>query len=180
MKLILVTGIEQTDKNKLLGMAVSTLNNGTGYKEFYNINFNGMDSIKNGFIRLSDIKNSYLSIYDELEKVLNSSKRNAFNIILDASFTLNRGYGYIPLITDRFFSLFKPDVVLLIENKLEDFKDNPREFHMIKDQQEINRAYCVKFASDHGIPMKAIRVNRTEIKATVKEIQDYLTLVAKN
>ena len=179
MKLILVTGIEQTDKGKLIGMAISTLNNGMGYKDFYHIDFSSINSVKNGFIRLGDIKNSYLSMYDGLEKVLNGSKRNAFNIILDVSFTVSRGYGYVPLITDRFLNLFKPDVILLIENKLEDFKENPREFLSIKEHQEINKAYCIKFASDFGIPVKIIKVNRAEIKATVKEMQDYLSSVAK-
>ncbi len=179
MKLILVSGIEQTDKNKLLGMAISTLNNGTGYKDFYHIDFSGMNSVKNGFARLSDVKNSYISMYEDLERVFSSSKRNAFNIVLDASFTINKGYGYVPLITDRFLSLFRPDVIMLIENRLEDFKDIPREFHTIKEQQEINRAYCIKFASEFGIPMKIIKVNKSEIKATVKEMQDYLSSVAK-
>ena len=179
MKLILVTGIQQTEKNKLLGMSISTLNNGQGYKDFNHINFDGMDSVRNGFIRLKDAKNSYLSVYDDLENVLNDSKRNAFNLVLDASFALNTSYGYVPLITERFFSIFKPDVILLLENKLEDFKDNPREFYSIKEQQEMNKFYCVKFATHFGIPVKIIKVSRSEIKSTVKEIQNYLLSITR-
>ena len=179
MKLILVTGIEQTDKGKLLGMSISTLNNGQGYKDFNYINFDGLRSVKNGFVRLKDVKNSYLSVYDDLENLLNDSKRNAFNLVLDASFTLNTSYGYVPLITERFFSIFKPDVILLLENKLEDFKDNPREFYSIKEAQEINKMFCVKFASEFGIPIKIIKVNLSEIKSTVREIQNYLTSIPR-
>ncbi len=177
MKLILATGIQQTDKNKLLGMAISTLNNGQGYKDFNCINFDGLNSVRNGFIRLKDIKTSYLSVYDDLENLLNDSKRSAFNLVLDASFTLNTPYGYVPLITERFFSIFKPDVILVIENKLEDFKDNPREMYAIKEQQDMNRVFCAKFASQLSIPVKIIKVNRTEIRSTVKEIQAYLASI---
>ncbi len=179
MKLILVTGIENMEKNKLLSMAMGALNNGSAYKEFCHVNLNALDSVKNGFLRLEDMKKSYLSIYDEIEKTLNNSKRSAFNIVLDASFSLNKPFGYVPLITDRFFSIFRPDVMLIIESKLEDFRENPRELLAVRDHQEINRSYCMKFAADYGIPVKIIRVNRSEVKATIKEIQDYLTSVTR-
>jgi len=180
MKLILATGIQQTDKNKLLGMAISTLNNGQGYKEFNLINFDGLNSVRNGFIRLKDVKDSYLSVYDDLENLVSNSRRSAFNLILDASFTVNTSYGYVPLITERFFSIFKPDAILVIENKLEDYKDNPRELYSIREQQDMNRMFCIKLASQFSIPVKIIKVNRTEIKSTVKEIQNYLASVQDN
>lgn len=179
MKLILVTGIEQTDKNKLIGMAISTLNNGNGYKDFSHINFDGLDSVRTGFLRLADVKESYLSLYEELEKQLTSSKRNAFNIVLDASFTINTSYGYVPLVTERFFSIFRPDVIVVLEARLEDYKDNPKVFYAVKEQQEINKMYCVKYAANFGIPIKIIRVNKSEVRSTVKEIQDYFVSIPK-
>ena len=178
MKLILVTGIEQTDKNRLLGMSISTMNNGTWYKDFFNINLNAMRSVSNSFFA-GDIKESYLSIYDDLEKVLTTSKRNAFNIVLDAPLTINTQYGYVPILTERFFSIMKPDSILLLENRLEDFKDSQRELLLVKEQQEINRSYCIKFSSEFSLPLKIIKVNKSELKQTVREIQEYLLSVSK-
>ena len=177
MKLILVAGTEHTDKSRLIGTAISTLNNGNGYKDFSHINFNGMESVKNSFSGLSDMKESYMNMYEDLEKVLTNSKRNAFNIILDASFALDTHYGYVPLLTERFFSIFKPDAILLLENKMEDFKDNPRELLKVREQQEVNRAYCIKFASQFSIPVKIMKVSKTDIKGSSKEIQDYFLAV---
>ncbi len=179
MKLILVAGTDHTEKNKLIGMAISTLNNGNGYKDFSHVNFSGLNSVKNGFLGLNNIKESYLGVYDDLEKSLSNSKRNAFNIVLDASFAIDTPYGYAPLLTDRFFSIFRPDAIVLLENKLEDFKDNPRELLKVKDHQEINRAYCFKFASQFSVPVKIIKVNKGEMKMTVKDIQDYFVAVQK-
>jgi len=177
MKLILVGGLEQTNKNKLLGMAISTLNNGNGYKDFNLINFNGATSVRDSFLVNGNLKETYLSMYDDLQKTLTNSKRNAFNIVLDAALTVNTEYGYMPLLTENFFRIFKPNAMLLIENKLEDFKENPRDLLSVKEHQEINKSYAIKIASEFGIPVKIIKVNKTELKSTVKDIQDYLVSI---
>ncbi|HLD41691.1 MAG TPA: hypothetical protein VJB06_01525, partial [archaeon] len=93
--------------------------------------------------------------------------------------TINTQYGYVPILTERFFSIMKPDSILLLENRLEDFKDSQRELLLVKEQQEINRSYCIKFSSEFSLPLKIIKVNKSELKQTVREIQEYLLSVSK-
>ncbi len=168
MKKVLVVGTKETHKLPLVESAIRGMMNGGNLGH---INLNKLSAIKSysGNGSLQDI---YISLYDELDKKLQAMDSNgASSVVIESYYTLDTQSGFVPLLTDRFFKLFKPDVIVLLENSEESLKSY-KDASQLKEQQKVNREHGVRHSSTFGTALKIVPVNPLQQAVAVRDIQD--------
>ncbi len=172
MKLILVTGLRETEKDSIVEMALNK--SSTTRKRFKYVNFEKSDTVSSGITNLNHLKDFHLTLHDEIEQAITGSRREGLNVIVNGNFTIKTDLGYVPLLIDGFFRGFKPDIIVILENRLNELVDNPRKALEIKEQQEIDRGYASRYAAMLGIPLKIIKVSKQNISHSIKEFSETL------
>jgi len=168
MKKILVVGTKETNKLPLVESAIRGIMNGGNVGH---INLNKLSAIK-AYTGNGSLQDIYISLYDELDRKLEAMGSNgASTVVIESYYTLDTHSGFVPLLTDRFFKLFKPDSIVLLENTEESLK-NIKESTLLKDQQKVNREHGVRHSSTFGAPLKTISVNPLQQAVAVRDIQD--------
>ncbi len=169
MRKILVVGTKETHKTSLVEAAIRGMMNG----KISHINLNKLTALRT-FDGNGSLQDVYLSLYDELDKKLESLNSNGSansDVVIESYYTLDTKSGFIPLLTDRFFKLFKPDVIVLLENPEESLK-NHTQGALLKNQQKINREYGIRHSSSFGTALKVISVNPVHQAVAIRDIQD--------
>ena len=136
MRKILVVGTKETNRSSIVESAMKGMMNSSSISH---INLNNLTAIKT-FTGTESLQDVYISLYDELDKKLKSLESNGSRnstVVIESFLTLNTKSGFVPLITDRFFKLFKPDAIVLLEAQEESLK-NHKEAASLLVQQKIN------------------------------------------
>ncbi len=170
MRKILVVGTKETNRSCLVESAMKGMMNNNSISH---INLNNLSAIK-AFTGAESLQDIYISLYDELDKKLKSLEYNGSRnstVVIESFLTLNTKSGFVPLITDRFFKLFKPDAIVLLETPEESLK-NHKDAVSILEQQKINRDYSVKQSSSFETLLKIVKVNPIQLAVAIRDVQD--------
>ncbi|MBI4163858.1 MAG: hypothetical protein HY512_03275 [Candidatus Aenigmarchaeota archaeon] len=170
MRKILVVGTKETNRSSIVESAMKGMMNSSSISH---INLNNLSAIK-AFTGAESLQDIYISLYDELDKKLKSLEFNSpknSTVVIESFLTLNTKSGFVPLITDRFFKLFKPDAIVLLETPEESLK-NHKEAASLSEQQKINRDYSVKQSSSFETLLKIVKVNPIQLAVAIRDVQD--------
>lgn len=168
MRKVLVVGTKETHRLSLVESAIKGIMNGGNIGH---INLNKLSAIKN-YAGNGSLQDIYISLYDELDRKLQAMDSNgASTVVIESYYTLDTHSGFVPLLTDRFFKLFKPESIVLLENP-EDSLKNHKESTLLKDQQKVNREHGVRHSSTFGTSLKIVPVNPVHQAVSVRDIQD--------
>ncbi|MFH1978043.1 MAG: AAA family ATPase [Candidatus Aenigmatarchaeota archaeon] len=122
--------------------------------------------------QISDIKSNFeKNAIAEFTRLAKSQ-----NLIISGYFTIRAKQGYIPLISEKFFKKFSPDVIINLEMRAPDKpkpKDMPEIAGILK-HQETNRIMAVSLATLTGTTVKTIKVRHGNIKYALKELSKTL------
>lgn len=176
MKLVLIAGLEETDKDSVIGLALERLRN-------FNPRFKYMEAGKLGVKpgqKLDEVKAFPSRLHEKLEKALVSELRGGkSHIILNGYLTMKTQYGYSPALTAEFFRVFRPDSVIIMESSPGDLVRNPKASEEILKHQELDRSYGAMCASLSDSPVKLITIEKSNIALAVNELLEYLRMVLK-
>jgi adenylate kinase len=122
---------------------------------------------------------------ERLEKASIDALKSNSNVILAGRLTVPGRAGYVPLISERFFEKFRPDMILLFERDTsvsDEFlvrkRFGSREgIEGVAEQQQLNRSFASDYAARSGASVKIIKINEDLVKDTIRELVAVLTLV---
>lgn len=176
MKLILIAGSEEADKDSVIRLALERLRN--FIPGFRYVDADGL-GVKLGQ-KLEEVKSFHSRLYEKLEKALVSELRSGkSHIILNGSLTMGTPYGSLPALSQEFFRVFRPDALVIMESSPGDLVRNPRASEEIIRQQELDRSYGAMCASISDTPLKLITIEESNIALSVNELLEYLRMVLK-
>ncbi len=171
MKLIFIAGIREIDKSSIIKIAIKRF--GREKNNLTLINFSELESLEVDFeqITYDQIKNLPDSIYSELERKLNTVLKDPDSfVVIDGFFTVrSKKYGHIPVITEKFFKVFSPNIIITVEASPEALTQKEDLVKLIREEQTINKIYAVRSASLIGSPIKMIKVS-SDIAQTIREL----------
>ena len=171
MKLIFIAGIKEIDKSAIIKIAIKRF--GKEKSNLTLINFSELQSLEVDFERITydEIKNLTDSLYNELDKKINPLLKdpNSF-IVVDGFFTVrSKKYGHIPVITEKFFKVFNPNIIITVEAPPEALTSKEELAKLIREEQTINKIYAVRSASLIGSPIKIIKLS-SDVSQTIREL----------
>ena len=171
MKLIFIAGIREIDKSSIIKVAIKRF--GKEKSNVTLVSFSDLESLEIDFDRLSydEIRNLTDNLYNELERKISPVLKdpNSF-VVIDGFFTeRSKKYGHIPLITEKFFKVFNPNIIIAVEAVPETLAVNEDTAKLIREEQTINKIYAVRSASLVGSPIKIIRLT-SDVSKAIKEI----------
>ena len=176
MKLIFIAGIKEIDKSSIINIAIKRF--GREKSNVSLINFSGLESLEMDFERITydEIKNLTDKVYNELQRKINPLLKDSDAcVIIDGFFTIrSRKYGHIPLVTEKFFKVFNPNIIIVVEALPENVAFDEEVAKLIREEQTINKIYAVRSASLIGSPIKIIRMS-SDITKTIKEIDSLIS-----
>jgi adenylate kinase len=199
MKLILVTGLEDSGKDTILDMVLQ--GSKQTLPDFDHIKFDelifkktksvssrfghsalaeSMDFSKN----IDQIIKTRQDIYSKLEKNIKANIEAKKSVILNGYFTMKTRRGFVPIISEQFFKTFKPDMIVLMEADASIknghiVKKGPDHIESVKLQQEINRNYASLYASTTDAVLVIIKVSHGDVKSAIRELRSCLTFAMK-
>ena len=181
MKFILVAGVEELGKDSIVKLTLERF--GRSFSGFGYINFDNMDVFKHriaGINSFDRLKDSFLKFYEELDAALIEMKKKSYreNILINGYLTLRSEFGYVPLVTDNFFRVFKPDIIVLIEGFPEELGIKPEKAMDMREHQAVNRVTAIQYASELGIPLKVIRLKKSEATKCIQELYELLKSIS--
>ncbi len=200
VKLILVTGVEDSGKDTILEMVLKGSDNTLpkfDYIKFDDLVFKNPKAVSSRFghralaesmefsENIDQIISARQEIYKKLEKKINSNlKENTF-VIVNGYFTMKTLRGYVPVISEQFFRAFKPEMIVLMEADI-----SPTNGHLLKSghdhmdavmlQQEINRNYASLYASATDAVLRIIKVKHCGVKDAIRDLREALRFAMKD
>lgn len=176
MKLVLIAGSEESDKDGVIELALERLRN--FHPKFKCLGFDRL-GVKPGQ-RLEEMKAFSARLHEKLEKTLVSELRGGkSHIIINGYLTLRTPYGYFPAVSQEFFRVFKPDSLIILEPSPGDLVRDPRASEETLKQQELERTYGAMYASLSDTPVRLITIEKTNIALVVDELLEYLRMLFK-
>ena len=176
MKLILIAGSPETDKDSIIDLTLDRLRSFS--HKFKYLDFDKL-GVKPGQ-RLEDLKTFPSRLHGRLEKELVSELRgDKSHIILNGYLTLKTPYGIFPVISQEFFRVFRPDALIILESSPGDLVRDPRASHEILRQQELDRNYGIMYASISDSFINVMTIEKSNVALAVKELLEYLKLLFK-
>jgi len=176
MKLVLITGSPETDKDSVVDLALERLRNFR--PKFRYLDFDKL-GVKPG-LSLENLKSFPSRLHEKLEKELVSELRGSKNnIIINGYLTLKTQYGCFPALTQEFFRVFKPDSLIILESSPGDLVRDPKASHEILRQQDLDRNYGIMYTSLSDSPVRVMTIEKSNVALAVKELLEYLKLVFK-
>lgn len=176
MRLVLIAGSQEADKDSVIGLVLERLRN-------FNPRFKYMELDKMGVEpgnKLEDLKGFPSRLHERLEKELVSElKGNKNHIILNGYLSLKTPYGYFPALSHDFFRVFRPDSLIILESSPADLVRNPKVSEEILRRQELDRTYGIMYASLSDSPIRTITIEKSNIALAVKELLGYLRTLLK-
>jgi len=170
MKLVLITGSKEACKDGIVELALGRLKSRC---KFRSLDFEKL-SIKQGRT-LDDLKAFPAKLQERLEKELVSELKGKKNhMILNGRLTLSTPYGLFPALSNEFFSVFKPDAIVVLEPSPGDLVRNPKISLETLQHQEVERSYAAMYASISGSPLRVIIVEKNNIALAVSQLVKYL------
>jgi adenylate kinase len=169
MKMIFIAGSKGVDTKTIINLALQR----SGRKEeFVCMDFDDLGDIgrdirnANSILMTKDIISSF---YTELEKrMIESMKEVRKDMIINGYLTLDTpNLGYVNILPDSFFRVFKPDMLVILEK--EDSGDEHTE-----EYQNINRYYGVSYALMCSAGLKIIKVKEDEMMKAVEELSSLI------
>jgi len=171
MKIVFIAGIKEIDKSSIINIAIKRF--GREKSNVSLINFSRLQSLEMDFERITydEIKNLADKVYSEIERKIGPLLKDPDAcIIIDGFFTVrSKKYGHIPLVTEKFFKVFNPNIIIVVEALPENFALNEDVAKLIREEQTINKIYAVRSASLICSPIKIIRLS-SDVTKTIKEI----------
>jgi adenylate kinase len=176
MKLVLIAGSRETDKESIIGLALERLRSLGPRFKYLDLDKLG---IKPG-PGLGNLKAFPSRLHEKLEKELVSELKGEKNhMIISGSLTIKTPYGIFPTLTEGFFRVFKPDSLIILESSPGDLVRHPEASHEILRQQDLDRNYGIMYASISGSMVKVMTIEKSNIAIAVKELLQYLRLLFK-
>ncbi len=176
MKLVLITGSPETDKDSVIDLALERLRNFRPKFKYLDLDKLG---VKPG-LSLENLRSFPSRLHEKLEKELVSELRGEkSHIIINGCLTLKTPYGCFPALSQEFFRVFKPDSLIILESSPGDLVRDPEASHEILRQQDLDRNYGIMYASLSDSPVRVITIEKGNVALAVKELLEYLKLVFK-
>jgi len=199
MKLILVTGVEDSGKDTILEMVLQGSKNRLpdfDYVKFDDLVFKKAKSVSSRFghralaesmefsENIDQIIKTRQEIYTKLEKKVKTDVKTNMFVIINGYFTMKTLRGHVPIISEQFFRAFRPELIVLMEADVSDrnrhlLKKGSDHMESVKLQQEINRNYASLYASATDAVLKIIRVKHGDIKSAIVDLRDVLKFAMK-
>lgn len=178
MKVVMVTGIEETDKNTIIDLAMSRSRK--LLPNFSRVDFEtGVKVVEENIEESLEVVRDELSeIYAGFEKdVIGKMKSDGGHIILNTQLAAKTMHGYVPLVPAEFFKTFKPDVIILMEADPKDVAKTEEEAREIRERQEINRHYATVYSMSFGSVLKIIRLKKGNVTGAVSELLETMKII---
>ncbi len=176
MKLVLITGSPETDKDSVIELTLDRLRSLNPRFRYLELDKLGVKPGQGP----DDFRSFPSRLRERLEKELVSELRGSRNhIILNGCLTLKTPYGIFTCLTQEFFRVFKPDSLVILESSPGDLVRDPRASHETLRQQDIDRCYAIMYASLSASPLMVMTIERSNIALVVKELLGYLRLAFK-
>mgnify|MGYP000356637450 CR=1 FL=1 len=185
MRFLLVTGVEESNRDEITGLALRGVKK--SLPNFRYLRFSDIMNIPEGTSCLSgdetidDIHKIREKFRRRLKKMLVSEMKKGTNVIVSTYLTLNTRYGYLPLLSCEFFSVFRPDMLVLMEvetdvkgSRVKRIFGSRENLGLIEEQQRINREYAVQCLSVSDSFLKILRVQPDNIKRTLREVSEII------
>jgi len=199
MKLIFVAGIEDSGKDAILDMVLTGSKHRLppfDYVRFDDVFFNKEKSISPRFghralaesMDFSGNAGQITKAREQICKKLDSKLKEKSNvdkfIIVNGYFIINTLHGYVPVVSEQFFSSFKPGMIVLMEAEDSDksrhmLKRGPEYPESVRIQQEINRNYASLYTSATDAVLRIIKVRHGDIKSAIRELREALFFAMK-
>ena len=173
MRLIFISSLPELEKKSTIKIAMKRF--GREKKGLKIIHFDELDSLIKDFNKIPKEKLEALGdeVYDELEKKLEDSISREDIVVIEGYFTVRSKLGFLPLITEKFFKVYKPNAVVLVETFPDLLSPDKKTVEELRDQQLINRIYAVRSASIAGSAIKIIRIEN-EVSNLLKELDNLI------
>lgn len=173
MRLIFIGSLPELEKKSTIKIAMKRF--GKKKKNLKIIHFDEMDSLIKDFNNLTkeELESLGDQVYDEIEEKIGDTLASDGVVVLDGFFTIRSKLGHIPLITEKFFKVFQPNQIVLIETYPDLLSSDSKVVDELKEQQIINRIYAVRSASLIGSPIKIIKMDK-EVSNVIKELDNLI------
>jgi len=186
MKTILVVGDRESGKDDLLEFV---LDRGKkvlpkfGYLRFDD--FLVKDVYRTYNKNLKGIRKFQVDFQKKVTKAFEEMKKEHNNIIINGHFFAELRHGFMPLMSQELFKVFKPDALIIIE--LYPQKVDPR-FKMFKKrdpinirnlrlQQDITRKFATMYISSGDVMLRVVQVNKDDVKQAFTEVMETVKFV---
>lgn len=170
MKLIVILGAQESSKDAL----VSLLLRGASDLKLSCLQFQNIIEKWEGAASRAAITKKLES---QLAAMLKSGKGN---VLVNGYVTMDTAIGFIPLLQPDVFDVFRPDMILLVEDQTKlAFRGTRDTQQVLAEQQRLNRVYATVYSAMSGAPLKVMTVNpqhlrtaSSELLALMKEVLD--------
>ena len=186
MRTVLVVGDKEAGKDDLIEFVLERgkkILPDYGYLKFdeylikdvyqtYDKGFNGITKFRKDF-------------HKKVTKRFGELKRKHKNIIINAHFFTELKHGFVSIVSDELFNVFKPDAVIVIE--LYPKKDDPRFRYMFRKditdlkglrlEQDIIRKFATMYTSSNDSILKVVQVDKDNVNHAFREVMNTITFV---
>ena len=175
MKLILITGVAPPDEDSFVNFNLERTRGllpgfqSIVFEDFIDSRLRGQEMMEN--------------LNAKLEKAVIKSFKKDKNVILNGRLTVSGKGGYSPVLNEKFFEKFSPDLILVFEHDTGLKQDylirkrfgSRRGMESLAEQQEMNRNFAADYSAISGAVVKIIRINQDNVKETIREMVTVLT-----
>ncbi len=156
MKIILITGTEETDKDVIMDLALKGAEK--ILPKFHYVHFD--------FKIKKNIEESQKAYERKIkEKIKRMKSKRMKNLIINCNFVEKMGDWYIITVTEKFFEDVKPDFIILMKNCKRQFD---------KNWEKITETYILSRLKKK---IKIIKVEEGNIKEAIKSLKRTLKLI---
>lgn len=178
MKIVMVTGIQETDKDTIIDLALSRSKK--MLPNFSRVDFSaGVKAVEDKIEESMDMVREELeSTYDSLQKsMIEKMKGEGGHIVLNIQLAAKTMHGYVPLVPAALFKNFRPDVIVLMESDPREVAKTEEDIKEVRERQEINRHYATVYSMMYGAVLKILQVRKGSVTAAVNGLIETMKIL---
>jgi adenylate kinase len=170
MKMIFVSAPADFDRKALLELAFQR----SKARSFVHIDFDDVEDVEK---EMRDATSALMTrqvssdFYEKLEKMLVGILRKQTGTVIISGYASVRipEIGYAQTLPEKFFSVFKPDLLVLLEMEGAEEPD-------VAENHELDRHYCTSYSLSGGSMIRIIKVKGSKMLDAVKELSDLMKI----